>query len=51
MIDHHYGRLARDCREPAVALLGTLNAAAVDVRGRSVDVQTGSRRLSGQPKQ
>jgi integrase len=50
MIDRHYGHLARDSREHAIRLLDTLNAATVDVRGRSVDVQTGPRRPSGQPK-
>jgi integrase len=37
MIDRHYGHLARDGREHAIRLLDTLNAAVVDVRGRSVD--------------
>ena len=39
MIDRHYGHLARDSREHAVALLDTLNATAVDVRGRPVDTE------------
>jgi hypothetical protein len=47
MIDRRYGHLARDSREHAIALLDTLNAAAVDVRGRSVDVQGGARRPPG----
>ncbi|HWE83098.1 MAG TPA: tyrosine-type recombinase/integrase, partial [Gaiellaceae bacterium] len=50
MIDRHYGHLARDSRDHAIGLLDTLKAAAVDVRGRSVDVQARARRLSGQPK-
>jgi hypothetical protein len=40
MIDRHYGHLARDGREHAIRLLDALNAAAVDVRGRSVDAGT-----------
>jgi hypothetical protein len=39
MIDRHYGHLARDGREHAIRLLDTLNADAVDVRGRSVDAE------------
>jgi hypothetical protein len=50
MIDRHYGHLARDRREHSIRLLDTLNATAVDVRGRSVDAQTGPRHPPGQPK-
>ena len=39
MIDRHYGHLARDGRQHAVALLDALAATAA--RGRSVDVATG----------
>jgi integrase len=42
MIDRHYGHLARDGREHAIRLLDHLNAPAVDVRGRPVDVPTAS---------
>ena len=45
MIDRHYGHLARDGREHAIRLLDALNApTTVDVRGRSVDVRTPTRR-------
>jgi integrase len=48
MIDRHYGHLARDGREHAIRLLDTLNAAVVDVRGRSVDVEESEPRPTGQ---
>jgi integrase len=55
MIDRHYGHLARDGREHAIRLLDTLNAPseepildAVDVGGRSVDVDSAARRPSRQ---
>jgi hypothetical protein len=51
MIHRHCRHVARDSREHAVALLDTLNAAAVDFHGRSAVVQTGARRRPGQPKQ
>jgi integrase len=51
MIDRHYGHLARDGREHAIRLLDGLNAPAVDVRGRSVDVETLESRPHGQRKQ
>jgi len=53
MIDRHYGHLARDGREHAIRLLDTLNAPwkrrfsdAVDVRGRSVEVESTTPRPS-----
>ena len=48
MIDRHYGHLARDGREHAIRLLDNLNAGAVDVAGRSVDVEASGSR---QPRQ
>jgi hypothetical protein len=51
MIDRHYGHLARDGREHAIRLFDTLNAAAVDVRGRPVDVETRESRPRRQRKQ
>jgi integrase len=48
MIDRHYGHLARDGREHAIRLLDTLNQSAVDVRGRSVDVENADRRRERQ---
>ena len=52
MIDRHYGHLARDGREHAIRLLDTLNQSAldpaVDVRGRSVDVESNARSRSRQ---
>jgi integrase len=58
MIDRHYGHLARDGREHAIRLLDTLNAPseetvldAVDVRGRSVDIESAAPRLSRQQSQ
>lgn len=50
MIDRHYGHLARDGRAHAIHLLDTLNAGAVDVRGRPVDADTSAPRLTGQRK-
>ncbi len=58
MIDRHYGHLARDGREHAIRLLDTLNAPseqtildAVDVGGRSVDVESAAPRPSRQQNQ
>jgi hypothetical protein len=51
MIDRHYGHLARDGREHVIRLLDTLDAAAVDVRGRPADSETRESRPSGQRKQ
>jgi hypothetical protein len=54
-IDRHYGHLARDGREHAITLFDTLNASAtssldaVDVRGRSVDVENVALRPLHQP--
>ena len=48
MIDRHYGNLARDGREHAIRLLDTLNLTAVDVGGRSVDVENADRRRQRQ---
>jgi hypothetical protein len=44
MIDRHYGHLARDGREHAIRLFGTLKLSAVDAGGRSVDVANAERR-------
>jgi hypothetical protein len=48
MIDRHYGHLARDGREHAIRLLDALDVGAVDVRGRSVDVENADRRRERQ---
>ena len=50
MIDRHYGHLARDGRDHAIRLLDTLNAEAVDVRGRPVDVEKAAARPIRQQK-
>ena len=50
MIDRNYGDLARDRREHAIRLLDTLNAEAVDVRGRPVDVEKAAPRPTRQQK-
>jgi integrase len=55
MIDRHYGHLARDGREHAIRLLGTLNQGAldhaVDVRGRPVDAEANESRPTRQREQ
>ena len=50
MIDRHYGHLARDGREHAIRPLDTLNAEAVDVRGRPVDAEKAGARPIRQQK-